>query len=117
MLLAVVACGPVADGTAATAASQIKTGMDSLVVKPDQIQTLVAQTIASQLSVAKEQIQIEKVEAVQWSDSSLGCAQAGQMYAQVITPGFRVSARVQGQVKNVHTDQAGRAIVCDKPTQ
>ena len=43
--------------------------------------------------------------------------QPGQVYAQVITPGFRVVATVSGQRKEVHTDNAGRAIVCDRPSQ
>ncbi len=32
--------------------------------------------------------------AVEWSDGSLGCPQPGQMYPQVITPGYHVVLRV-----------------------
>jgi len=46
-----------------------------------------------------------------WSDSSLGCPQPGQAYLQVITPGHRVTLRVDGAIHFVH-EAGGRAFVC-----
>ena len=42
------------------------------------------------------QVIVESVENVEWRDSSLGCPQPGMMYAQVVTPGFRIVLRLDG---------------------
>ncbi len=53
------------------------------------------------------------MEAVDWSDASLGCPEPGQVYAQVITPGYRVLLEAAGKEYEVHTDQIGRsAVIC-----
>ncbi len=46
-----------------------------------------------------------------WPDTSLGCPQKGMMYAQVITPGFRVVLAVNDQDYEYHTDNA-RVVLC-----
>ena len=43
---------------------------------------------ATVLGVPANQLQVVQVEAVEWSDASLGCPRPGAMYAQVITPGI-----------------------------
>ena len=83
----------------------------------DQVRQIAQDALARALNVPPGQVAVERVEAVEWNDASLGCPQPGMMYAQVITPGFRVVATVNGQRKQVHTDRAGRAVVCDRPTQ
>lgn len=51
-------------------------------------------------------------ESVEWSDASLGCPQPGMMYAQVITPGFRlVFEGPTGEQFAVHTDASGASMV------
>ena len=42
-------------------------------------------------------------EPVQWEDTSLGCPQAGMVYAQVITPGHRITFRQGDDTYEVHT--------------
>lgn len=37
-----------------------------------------------------------QVEAVDWPDAGLGCPQPGQMYASVITPGYRIALDTGG---------------------
>jgi hypothetical protein len=83
----------------------------------DQIRQIAQDALARAMNVQPGQVAVERVDSVEWNDSSLGCPQPGQVYAQVITPGFRVVATVSGQRKEVHTDNAGRAIVCDRPSQ
>ncbi|HET6317130.1 MAG TPA: hypothetical protein VFG86_11775 [Chloroflexota bacterium] len=69
---------------------------------------------ATRLQVDPSLVQLLSLQAVAWSDSSLGCPQAGIAYAQVITPGYRVVVESGGQTLEYHTDQTGRAIVvCD----
>lgn len=60
--------------------------------------------VAEALGVAPETLQVLTAESVEWSDTSLGCPQPGMMYAQVITPGWRVILVTdQGQQYEVHT--------------
>lgn len=46
--------------------------------------------MSEQLGISQEQIVVVSIEDVQWRDASLGCPQPGMMYAQVITPGYRM---------------------------
>ncbi|RME74611.1 MAG: hypothetical protein D6784_09525, partial [Chloroflexi bacterium] len=46
--------------------------------------------LAERLGLSPDEIQIVSIEAEQWPDTSLGCPREGYMYAQVITPGFRI---------------------------
>jgi hypothetical protein len=85
-------------------------------VSQDQVRQIAQTALAQALNVPVGQVAIDRVEPVEWNDSSIGCPQPGMMYAQVITPGFRVVATVNGQRKQVHTDMTGRAVVCDNPT-
>jgi len=68
--------------------------------------------LSRRLNVSTGQIQVVNVESVEWPDASLGCPQPGQMYIQVITPGYKVTLSVAGQRYEVHTDLKGRAVMC-----
>jgi len=69
--------------------------------------------LAQRLGMSEEDILVASIEAVEWSDSSLGCPRPGMMYMQVITPGFRVILQAQGQAYEYHTDQGRNAVLCD----
>jgi hypothetical protein len=68
--------------------------------------------LAAWLGIPEESVQVVLVESVEWPDASLGCPQPGQAYAQVVTPGFRVTFQVAGRSYLVHTDLSHLAIVC-----
>jgi len=56
-------------------------------------------------------------DPVEWGDTSLGCPMPGLVYAQVITPGFRLVFDYQGQRNEYHTDQDGSNVVaCETDT-
>lgn len=59
------------------------------------------------------EIKLVSMEAVNWSDASLGCPQEGFMYAQVITPGYLIIFEAGGQTYEYHTDQTGNAVLCE----
>ena len=46
--------------------------------------------LAKRRGIPQENIILEYIESVDWSDTSLGCRQPGKVYAQVITPGYRI---------------------------
>jgi hypothetical protein len=68
-------------------------------------------TLAGELHVPVERIQLTSAHAAEWSDSSLGCPKKGMRYLPVITPGFIVELTVDERPYTVHV--GGRnAVVC-----
>lgn len=70
--------------------------------------------LTQRLAIDEQEILVQVVEAVDWSDASLGCPQPGMMYAQAITSGFRVVFEVDGKIYDYHTDRRGSAILCEE---
>ena len=62
--------------------------------------------------VALKAVRLVSVEAVQWSDASLGCPKPGMVYAQVITPGFLVVLEAMGDEYEYHTDEGRFVVLC-----
>jgi hypothetical protein len=75
---------------------------------------LAIEDLVKRLGVRAAAIQLLAVEAVQWSDTSLGCPKEDTAYAQVITPGFRVMLYARGVEYEYHTDE-GRFVVLCRP--
>jgi hypothetical protein len=73
---------------------------------------LAVRTLAEALSLPENEIVVDTVKPVDWSDTSIGCPQPGYSYGQVITPGHRIALRTGGRLHFVH-EASGRAIVCD----
>jgi hypothetical protein len=71
--------------------------------------------VARALGVPPARLVVARAEAVEWSDASLGCAQPGSFYAQVILPGHRVVLTMDGRALHVHA-AAGHALLCPSPT-
>lgn len=83
---------------------------------PARAQTIAAEArrdLAGRLNVATDAVKVVRVEAVDWPDASLGCPQPGMMYAQVITPGYRLILEVAGRTYTYHASES-RVIACDK---
>jgi hypothetical protein len=77
---------------------------------------LARETLARELGVEAGAFAVQKVEAVEWRDSSLGCPEKGMMYAQVIVPGYRVVLEHGGRAHHVHIG-GGRAIRCESSSR
>lgn len=67
---------------------------------------------AAVLGVEQDEIELAEVAEVEWPDASLGCPESGMMYAQVITPGYRVIVRAAGETFEYHTDMQGTFVRC-----
>jgi hypothetical protein len=122
VIATVQAAATQAPGTVATV--QAAAGAAGTAVKgatgmtPDQIGQAARAEAARALNVPVDQVTVERVEQVDWRDSSLGCGEPGKVYAQVITEGFRVVVNVGGQRREVHADERGsRFVFCQNPTQ
>jgi hypothetical protein len=60
---------------------------------------------AASLGIPADQVNVVSVEPVTWNDSSLGCGKPGEMYLQVLTPGYKVTLEANGQQAVYHTDK------------
>jgi hypothetical protein len=73
------------------------------------------EVLAGELGIPTEEVRPVLAQPVEWSDASLGCPESGKVYAQVITPGYRVVLRVGEKEYELHTDQnAQRVVVCER---
>ncbi len=92
---------PAADGPAEERADVVD--KPSVPDEAKEITDLVQQDLAEQLNISKEKIQVVRVTAVEWHDSSLGCPKPGMAYLDVITPGYQIVLRADGQEYTYHT--------------
>lgn len=74
--------------------------------------------VAKELNVAKDALKLVSAERITWRDASLGCPQEGMMYAQVVTPGWRVVYEdAGGTTFAVHTaENPEQFVVCQQAT-
>lgn len=68
--------------------------------------------LAEKLQINADQIRLSSIEAVTWPDGSLGCPQAGGMYTQVITPGYKLILEANGKPYPYHTDDKETVVLC-----
>jgi hypothetical protein len=80
---------------------------------PEEAEELAIETLAHDLGLAADLVEVQSTAPVDWPDSSLGCPKEGELYAQVVTPGYRISLQVDGQMFSVHVG-GGSAVVCRK---
>ncbi len=72
---------------------------------------LAAEVLARDLGLSADSIEVRRASPVDWPDSSLGCPKAGEVYLQVVTPGYLVSLQADGRIHAVHVGP-GSAVVC-----
>ncbi|MEM8984264.1 MAG: hypothetical protein AAGC71_14620 [Pseudomonadota bacterium] len=67
--------------------------------------------LSTDLNVPEADISLDTIRPMQWRDSSIGCPQPNQAYGQVITPGYRITLRVEKALHFVHVGKE-RMFVC-----
>jgi hypothetical protein len=78
----------------------------------DAVAAEVQTILAGHLGVAPDTLTLENSEARDWPDSALGCPAPGEMYMQVITPGYLlVFSDPEGQRYPVHTTSTGNTLI------
>jgi len=68
--------------------------------------------LANALNVPESSIIFLGITEQQWPDSSLGCPQPDQAYAQVVTPGYLIALKVDQATHEVHSDKNQHFVVC-----
>jgi hypothetical protein len=66
------------------------------------------------LAIGAGDIRVQQVTAREWPDSSLGCPRQGEMYSQIVTPGYLVMISAAGKQLEYHADSRGRIVLCQE---
>jgi hypothetical protein len=77
---------------------------DSVVPEYSPAVDMAKKDLSERVNIPIGDIKLVKEEAVDWPDTSLGYAEKGMMYAQVITPGFRIILKAQDKLYEYHSD-------------
>jgi hypothetical protein len=79
---------------------------------PDRERAFAAARAALAARLGIDELSIRLVDATpqQWNDACLGVSRAGQMCAQVITPGWLILMETGGRQYEAHTDQEGAQV-------
>ena len=84
---------------------------------PERLGWLAATDLADRLGVRVEDITVRSVEEVTWPDASLGCPQKDFAYAQVLTPGIRITLDAAGAEYAYHAGDGRDPFFCLDPQQ
>ncbi|MDP2768025.1 MAG: hypothetical protein Q8O41_11375 [Candidatus Methanoperedens sp.] len=77
---------------------------DEVIPEYSPVVDIAKKDLAGRLNIPVEEILLVKQEKVDWSDTSLGFPEDGMMYAQVITPGFRIILKAGDKLYEYHSD-------------
>ena len=72
-----------------------------------------ADLVARTTAVAAAGATVIRSEAVAWPDGSLGCRVIGELYPQVITPGYWIVFTVDGKEYDYRATEAGFVRLCE----
>ncbi len=73
--------------------------------------------LAERLSVDVNTIEVVESQSVTWRDGSMGCAEPGMMYPQVLVPGMRILLSVDGQAYEYHSGNDRAPFFCENPAE
>jgi len=99
------------DRTTTTTMASGTTTETSMPNESDLVDAAVAD-LAARLGVGEEEIEVLRVEAITWPDTSLGCPQEGEVYAQVIVDGARILLQTDERVYDYHAGNDGDVFFC-----
>ena len=104
------ACSPPSDGAPA---EPVGPPPDALVPPgAEEVVELAKAELAKRRVIDKDKIAVVGVESVDWPDTSLGCPEPGMMYAQVITPGYKILLSYAEEIYEYRSDQNDRVVYC-----
>lgn len=84
---------------------------------PDQIATAdiaIGKLLNSSEGITPPMISIVSFEEQEFGNTSLGCPQEGQMYAEVITPGYKVVLEAQGTQYDYRLTNTEDVFLCEQ---
>jgi hypothetical protein len=93
----------------------IPVGGSDTVMIPAEAQSvvdLVLRDAAANFGVDASTLSVTAIEAVEWPDASLGCPEDGGVYAQVISPGYRITVTDDARTLEYHTGLSDAFVTC-----
>jgi hypothetical protein len=78
----------------------------------DEIIVRAKKDLARRRGMCSEKIVLKQIETVAWPDTSLGYPQAGRVYAQVVTPGYRLVLSDEIADFEYHADSHQKIVYC-----
>lgn len=75
--------------------------------------TLATDNAAKTFNTQVSEVSVTMKEVVDWPDTSLGCPEKNHMYAQVITPGYKVTVKTGDKTLEYHFDLKGHFVICE----
>ena len=69
------------------------------------------QVLAARLGIKMEDVNIASIQPQEWPDACLGLAEAGQVCAQMVTPGYLVTLKAKDDLYEYRTDRTGSLVV------
>lgn len=89
---------------------------------PPQLLAIFQDDLARRARVKHDAITVVSATEQQWSDGAMGCPQPGEVYTQMVVPGYRVVLQASGNRYAYHSDRRGNFVVCSnglafKPVQ
>lgn len=79
---------------------------------PPQLLSLFQDDLAQRALVKPETITVVSATEQQWPNGGLGCPEPGQMYMQIVIPGYRVLLKAGSETYDYHSDTRGNFVVC-----
>ncbi len=66
--------------------------------------------VSEKLGISTDKIELVSTNPVEWPDSCLGLPKSEEMCAQMVTPGYEVTLKVEDMLFVVHTNEDGSAV-------
>lgn len=83
---------------------------------PDEILTEILADAARRAGADLDHLEVMRSEFVEWPDGSLGCPEPGQVYVQVIVPGYWVEIDGPDGVLDYRVSDSGNFRLCETET-
>lgn len=95
--IVVAGCSPALGGNITPTPEQFLNPIES----PERV-------LAKETDFSVDQITLLDSEHVDWNNACLGAAKPGEICAQVITPGFKITLDTPAGIYEIHTDETGK---------
>ncbi len=83
---------------------------------PAEVMIAATADLASRTGLDPTTFKVVHSEQAMWPDGSLGCRVPGQMYIQVVTPGYWIVLEADGKPYDYRATDKGVVRMCDEPT-
>ncbi len=80
---------------------------------PAKILAMASTDLARRTGLDPATFTVVRAEQAMWPDGSLGCPVPGQMYVQVVTPGYWIVLQANGKTYDYRATQTGAIQLCE----